>query len=135
MFHLPCHVPHILNQNYHLLNQMQKPVNQVYYLENQINIKSNTFKTSKSPAFKFFFHSNMELLMSRDKCIYLFTYAKILTFFFQLPLENLKQLSEVLRLSDIFFETLHNLERSQYILNNCTKVFANSVLANIVQQA
>lgn len=54
-FHLPCHVSHIQNQNYHLLNQMQKPVNQVHCLENQINIKSSTFRTSELSAFKLFF--------------------------------------------------------------------------------
>lgn len=37
--------------------------------------------------------------------------------------DNLKQLSVVLRLSDTSFLTLNNLERQQYILNNCAEVF------------
>lgn len=49
--------------------------------------------------------------------------------------DKVKQLSVVLRLPDTSFLTLNNLERQQYILNNHTKVFICSVLADVVLQS
>lgn len=69
---MPC-TSYIQNQNYHLLDQMQKTVNQVPCLEKQINIKSNTFWKSEPSPF-IFFCSNTELLISEDKCICLHMY-------------------------------------------------------------